>query len=110
MLLERLAVLCKLCGRLAMMTTIIALQGFSGHTAINAYLQQIIGDGGGLTTDTIGPFTVGIDGLRVAATVVTGLTVERFGRKKLFVSSRLMQVSYFTPSLLVTEEGGGKVD
>jgi len=31
---------------LAMMTTIIALQGPSGHTAINAYLQQIIGDGG----------------------------------------------------------------
>jgi len=107
MLCERLAVLCKLRGRLAMMTTIVALQGFSEHTAINAYLQQIIGDGGGLTTGAVGPFTVGIDGLRVAATVITGLTVERFGCKKLFVSSGLMQVSYFTPSVLVTEEGGG---
>jgi len=104
MLRERLAVLCKLRGRLAMMTTIIALQGFSGHTAINAYLQQIIGDGGGLTTGTVGPFTIGVDGLHVAATVVTGLTVERFGRKKLFVGGGLIQVSYFIPRVLVVEE------
>jgi len=94
---ERLAVLCKVCGQFAMMTTIIALQGFSGHTTVNAYLQQIIRDSGGLTTGANGPITVGIDGLRVAATQEAGFTVERFGRKKLFVSHRLIQVFYFTP-------------
>jgi len=67
---ERLAVLCKVCSRLAMMTTIMALQEFSGHTAVNTYLQQIIGNGGKLTTGANGPITVGVDGLHVAATVV----------------------------------------
>jgi len=95
---ERVAVLGKVRGRLAMMTTIMALQGFSGHTAVNAYLQQIIGDGGRLTAGAAGPFAVGVDGLRVAATVVAGLTVERFGRKKLFVGGGLVQVSYFSPA------------
>jgi len=87
---ERLTVLWTVRGRLAMMTTIMAMQGFSGHVAVNAYLQQIIGDGG-LSTG-VGSFAIGVDGLRVAATIVAGLTVERFGRKKLFVGGGLVQV------------------
>jgi len=67
---QRLAVLCKVCSRLAMMTTIMALQGFSGHTAVNTYLQQMIDDGGRLTTGANGPITVGVDVLRVAAMVL----------------------------------------
>jgi len=83
-------VLGKVRGRLAMMMTIMALQGMSGHVAMNAYLQQILGDGG-LTS--AGPFAIGVDVLRVAATVVAGLTVERFGRRKLFIGGGLVQVS-----------------
>jgi len=48
----------------------------------------------------------GTDGLCVVAMVVAGLSVERFGHKKLFVGSGLIQVSYFTPPVLVVEEGG----
>ena len=73
-----------------MMMTIMVLQGMSGHVAVNAYLQQILSDGG-LTTSA-GPFAVAVDGLRVIATVVAGLTVERFGRKILFVGGGLVQV------------------
>jgi len=73
-----------------MMVTIMALQGMSGHVAVNAYLQQIIGDGG--LAAAAGPFAVAVDGLRVAATIVASLTVERFGRKMLFVGGGLVQV------------------
>lgn len=87
---ERLTVLGKVRGRLLMMTVIMMAQGMSGHVAVNAYLQQILTDGG--LARTAGPFAIGVDGLRVVATVVAGLTVERFGRKKLFVGGGLVQV------------------
>jgi len=85
-----MAVLGKIRGRLAMMMVIMTMQGLSGHVAVNAYLQQILGDGG--LAGSAGPFAIGIDGLRVAATVVAGLTVEKVGRKKLFVVGGLVQV------------------
>jgi len=87
----------KIRGRLWMMTTIMAMQGFSGHVAVNAYLKQIISDGG-LSTGA-GPFAIGVDSLRVVATVIAGLTVERFGRKKLFVGGGLVQVCQFELSV-----------
>jgi len=65
-------------------------QGMSGHVAVNAYLQQILGDGG--LAQSAGSFAIGIDALRVVATVVAGFTVEKFGRKKLFVGGGLVQV------------------
>jgi len=73
-----------------MMMTIMLMQGMSGHVAVNAYLQQILADGG--LAHSAGTFAIGIDGLRVVATVVAGLTVERFGRKILFVGGGLVQV------------------
>ena len=100
---ERLAVLWKVRGRLAMMTTVMALQGFSGHVAVNAYLQQIVG---GRRRADAGPYAIGVDGLRVAATVVAGLTVERFGRKKLFVGGGLVQVqAVLIPGIFFWEGG-----
>jgi len=83
-------VLGKIRGRLAMMVMIMAVQGMSGHVAVNAYLQQILADSG--LANSAGPFAIGIDGLRVVATIVAGLMVERFGRKKLFVGGGLVQV------------------
>jgi len=83
-------VLGKIRGRLTMMMTIMVVQGMSGHVAVNAYLQQILSDGGLATS--AGPLAVGVDGLRVVATVAAGLTVERFGRKILFVAGGLVQV------------------
>ena len=74
----------------------MALQGMSGHVAVNAYLQQIISDGG--LAASAGPFAIGVDALRVVATVVAGLTVERFGRKKLFVGGGLVQVCWRIPA------------
>jgi len=85
-----MAVLGKIRGRLAMMMIIMALQGMSGHVAVNAYLQQILSDSG--LANSAGLFAIGVDGLRVVAAVVAGLTVERFGRKKLFVGGGLVQV------------------
>jgi len=87
---ERLIVLAKVRGRLAMMMSIMLTQGMSGHVAVNAYLQQILGDGG--LAQSAGSFAIGIDALRVVATVVAGFTVEKFGRKKLFVGGGLVQV------------------
>jgi len=87
---ERLSVLAEVRGRLVMMMTIMVLQGLSGHVAVNAYLQQILGDGG--LAHSAGLFAVGIDAVGVVATVAAGFTVDRFGRKKLFVGGGLVQV------------------
>jgi len=87
---ERLTVLGKVRGRLAVMMLIMMMQGMSGHVAVNAYLQQILSDGG--LSHSAGPFAIGVDALRVVATIVAGLTVERFGRKKLFVGGGFVQV------------------
>ena len=83
-------VLGKVRGRLAMMVSIMTMQGMSGHVAVNAYLQQVISDAG--LAASAGPFAIGVDSLRVVATLIAGLTVDRFGRKKLFVGGGLLQV------------------
>jgi len=42
--------------------------------------------------------------------VVAGLTVEKFGCKKLFVVGGLVQVSYFTPQCSWLKRGARSID
>lgn len=85
--------------RLVTMLLIMAFQGLCGHIAINIYTQQIMQSSVFLQ----GPGFYGmiVDGVGIVATVLAGLSVERFGRILLCVTGGCVQVRFalITPNL-----------